>query len=139
MLDLPHTLLASTNEDESVVRILKDGARSIRQNGVCDIVRERSIVQNSTQNIGHNEKEVGGQRIALAEAITTIDPTIGNAVQKDSGFAGGKKGTYPLPPAFREAPALKDSIEAIPIDSVKGFVEVNLKDDGGQIAAVAAV
>lgn len=75
----------------------------------------------------------------LPQALTAVDPSSRDAIKKDGGFASLKQLSDPAAPFIRETTAAKDTIEAVPVNAIKSFVEVQLQNDGGRASLITAV
>lgn len=86
--------------------------------------RKRWVLEKTTEDISNNDEEVRGQGVALAEAVTAVDPMPRDAIEENRGFAGIKEIQHPITPIIRKTSAVKNSNKAIPINTIKGFLEV---------------
>lgn len=96
-------------------------------------------MEKTSEHISHNYKEVGGEGVALPQAIVASDPISRDAVKKDGGLSRMQEIKDPSTPFRGEATAAQDLVEAIPIDRIKRFVDVQLENNSGCISLVAAV
>jgi hypothetical protein len=70
----------STHDDQRVICVLEDGARGTIDEGVA---QERILLDQLLEHITHNQKEVGRQRITLAQPTPAINPPPMNTVEED--------------------------------------------------------
>jgi hypothetical protein len=131
MPGLKDSVMGAIKEDESVVRILKDRTRVIRNNGVPNRGGERRVLKQTTQDVCYNDEQVRRERVTLPKPVAAIDPGARNAIEKDCRLASDQEITNPPAPLFREASAPEYLIKAIPIDTIKSFMEIQLKHDCG--------
>jgi hypothetical protein len=75
---------AAAKKNESVVGVLKNGARGAIYKGMAKMRRENRVMKEAPENIGDDDEKIGGQGISLSKASTAADPFPGNAVQEDS-------------------------------------------------------
>jgi hypothetical protein len=55
---------------------------------MLDGIGQGGVMEETTKKISNNNKEVGGERVPLPEAILTCNPSPGHIVQEDSSFSG---------------------------------------------------
>lgn len=96
------------DEDESIVGVLDDGARVGRGEGMVNVSSKGMGVEETFEDIGDDNKEVGGQRIPLPEPSAAVDPSTGHTVEKDSRFTGVKECSNPVAPFVAEPTATQD-------------------------------
>jgi hypothetical protein len=75
----------------------------------------------------------------LPKTITAGDPLSGHAIEEARGFARLKQSKDPSAPVGREALVMKNLSETAPVDTIEGFVEIKLKNQGWGIPIVAIV
>jgi hypothetical protein len=95
-----------------------------------------SLADEALEDVGHNDKKIGEERITLAEAITATDPVAGHPVEEDSRVTSGKDVGEPAAPAIVKPTSPKDQDQAIPVNRVEGFFEVDFKHDGRGLPGV---
>ena len=66
----------------------------------------------------------------MAQATTALDPRARLAIKKHSRLASNSKVLDPMTPEERKALSREHSIERRPVNSVKGFPEVEFKNNG---------
>lgn len=98
VLDLMHSIRAASKEDNGVVGVLNDRARSAINEGVAEGRGEGGVVEQVAKNISNNDEEVRRQRIALPEASATIDPSPRDTVEEDRRLPSLKQGVDPGAP-----------------------------------------
>lgn len=75
----------------------------------------------------------------MPQALSTVNPPPGDAIEKNSGFTSLQQISYPSAPSISEATTVEDTIKAVPTNAIKSFMEVKLEDNGGCVPPVAAV
>jgi hypothetical protein len=80
VLSLGDGISGTVKEDQSVVGVLKNGARFTKNKGVSDRGSKRQVLKQATKDVSNNDKDVRGEGVALTEAISAIDPTPRNAI-----------------------------------------------------------
>jgi len=106
---------------------------------MTDVRKKGWLVQQPFQNISNNYEQIRGERISLAEAVPTADPSTGDAVKQDRRFAGTKEIQNPVTPKRGEAAVEKNLDQAIPINRVKSLMEIKLQNYSRRGPTVAAV
>jgi hypothetical protein len=74
----------------------------------------------------------------LTQPISAWDPVSRNPVQQDSRKASEKDSLHPETPTLVKTTSSQDDEKVVPVDRVKGFTEVDIKNQGGRFAIVAA-
>lgn len=97
------------------------------------------MLKKPTKDISNNNEEIRRKRVTLPKTITTIDPAPRSAVQKNCSFSSGQQVSDPSTPFLREPMEAENVSKTIPVNTVKGFMEIKLQDDGGGVATIAAV
>jgi hypothetical protein len=59
-----------------------------------------SLANKPLENVSHNDKEAGGERVTLPEAVTTSDPIPRDPVKEDGGMAGREDEAEPPAPTM---------------------------------------
>jgi hypothetical protein len=67
-------------QDKGIIGVLKDGTRGIRGERVEQGPRLPRGTDKALQHIRHNDEEVGGERVSLAETIPATDPIAGHTI-----------------------------------------------------------
>ena len=83
------------------------------------------------KDVCDNVKKEGGERIALTEATTALDPMARLTIQEDRSLRGSVNSRDAVPPFFGKAFGKKDTVESIPADRVKSFAKASLKTIDG--------
>jgi hypothetical protein len=60
----------------------------------------------------------------------TPNPVPGHAIEKDSSVPHGKDTLHPSAPTIVKAPGPEDGNQTVPVDRVKGFTKIDLKNNG---------
>lgn len=81
MLSLENSLRGAMKENKSVISVLEDGARSIRDERVEERGGEGGIMEEAAENISNNDEEIRGEGVALPKAVAVVDPFSGHPVQ----------------------------------------------------------
>ena len=76
------------------------------------------------EQVCYDQEEIGGDGIALTQAIFAVNPVAWDTIQKNGGFACGKDVLDPAAEGGREASGEKDFVEGRPCNRVKSFTEV---------------
>jgi hypothetical protein len=97
------------------------------------------MVEEAAKDVGKDDEEVGGQRVALPKPITTGDPIPRGTVEKDSSFTKVQKRADPRAPVVREASMAQDTKKTLPVHAIKCLVKIELKDERWGVSAIAAV
>lgn len=139
MLGLGNCSARTAEEDEGVVGVLKNGTRSTREKRVRDAIRDGRVLEQTSQDIGDDDEEIGRQRVTLTEAGFTVNPTTRNTNKEDRSLPRGKEVMDPSSPFGRKTSAVKDAIKTFLAHTVKGFVEIQLEDNGRGVSLIAAV
>jgi hypothetical protein len=66
---------------------LEHGAGEIRGKRVVHLSVDPSLANKPLENVSHNDKKVGGERVTLPEAVTASDPIPRDPVKEDGGMA----------------------------------------------------
>jgi hypothetical protein len=90
------------------------------------------------KNIGNNDEEVGGEGITLPQPVAAEDPVSRDSVKEHGSVPSVQDVGHPGAPPIIKPPSLKDTEEAVPVDRVESFSEINFEDDRGGFAEVAA-
>jgi hypothetical protein len=98
-----------------------------------------SLPDHALEHIRNNDKKVRGKGVPLMETISTADPVPGHSIEEHRRKASLQDGCHPATPAIVKPSRSEDAKEAIPVDRVKGFFEVNLENDRRRLFEVAAV
>jgi hypothetical protein len=88
------------------------------------------LTDQALEHIGHEDEQVRGGRILLAQAVPAADPVPGYPVKKDSRETRAKNIIHPAALTVVEAAGPKDGKEALPVNRVERFLEVNFKNNG---------
>lgn len=139
MLGTLNGINRAVEEDQSVVGILKDGARVTGDKGVSDRRGEGGVLEQPTKDISDNNEKVRRNGVTLTEPSPAVDPAPWDAIEEYGSFPTVKEITDPVAPFIRKASTMENAIQAIPVNTVKSFVEVELKNNGWSIPAVATV
>jgi hypothetical protein len=67
-------------QDKGIIGVLKDGTGGVRGEGVGQGPRLPRGTDKALQHIRHNDEEVGGERVSLAETIPATDPIAGHTI-----------------------------------------------------------
>lgn len=105
---------------------------------MTDVRKKGRLVQQPFQNISNNYEQIRGERISLAQAVAAADPSTGDAIKQDRRFAETKEIQNPVTPKRGEATVEKNLDQAIPINKVKGLMEIKLKNNSRRGPTVAA-
>lgn len=124
MLGLEHSIQGAMKENKHVVGVLKNWTRSIRDKRMIEGSKKRWVLEKMTEDISNNDEEVRGQGVALAEVVTAVDPMPRDTIEENGGFAGIKEIQHPITPIIRKNSIVKNLNKAIPINTIKGFMEV---------------
>jgi hypothetical protein len=81
-------------------------------------------VEKTLKNTSNNYKEVGGERVTLPQGIAASDPLSRDAIKEDGRFSRPQEVKDLATPIGGEATATQDLVEAVPVDRVKSFMEV---------------
>lgn len=98
MLCLGDGLRAALEEDECIIRVLehrtggKGNQRTLNGSG------KGRVVKKTTEDVGDNDEEIWGERVALAKTVPIGNPTPRDAVKEDSSLASAEKITDPSAP-----------------------------------------
>jgi hypothetical protein len=77
----------SANDNNGVIGILENRARKIVDKRVKKQTLPRGHKKELLENIGNNIKKKGGERVALPEPSTALDPPARDAIKKNSSLA----------------------------------------------------
>jgi hypothetical protein len=91
------------------------------------------------EDVGSDQKQVGRERIALAQPTKAAKPFPRNAVEHDGRTRGGEDGVHPVAPKHGKSSRQHNSAEAGPADGVESLGEVKLEDDAGGTATEACL
>jgi hypothetical protein len=81
MLSLENSFRGTTKENKSIISVLEDGARGIRDERVEERGGEGGIMEEATENISNNDEEIRGEGVALPKAVAAVDPFSRHPVQ----------------------------------------------------------
>lgn len=126
-------------KNKSVVHVLQNWAGSSIKNRMTDVRKKRLLVQQPFQNISNNYEQIGRERISLAQAVAAADPSTGDTIKQDRRFTGTKEIQNPVTPKRGEAAVEKNLDQAIPINRVKGLMEIKLQNYSRRGPMIAAV
>ena len=124
------------DQDKRVIRIMEDRAAEAVHEGMTDVAVGGRFLEESLQDIGDDNKEVRGNRVAITKASAALEPAPRHASEKDGRLARSERVGNPGAPPVTETPRAKDEIEAVPGNRVKSLFEVKLQDDSGCMALV---
>jgi hypothetical protein len=127
----------STNDDEGVVSVLKNGAGKVVDKRVEKQPLTGGQEEKLLENVSDNVKKEGGEGVPLAEPPLALNPPAWDAIKKDSGLAGVVEHFNPSSPEIREALSKKDPVEGLPTNGVKSFLKVKFENSGRGRAPVA--
>jgi hypothetical protein len=116
--------------DESVVGILENGARARGGKGVRKLAIGAGVTNKTLEDVSDDDKKVGGEGVSLPEAITTSNPVARHPVEEHSRMPGVEDTSHPAAPPIIETAGFQNRKEAVPVDRVKGFSEVQLEHRG---------
>jgi hypothetical protein len=116
------------NDDESVIRILKDRAGKTIYQRVQEKAVSRSLKEELLKDINNNIKKERRKRIPLMKTATTLDPPGRDAIKKNHSLASVVDKLNPLTPKEGKAFRTKNAVQSIPTNLIKGFAEVRLKN-----------
>lgn len=133
------SLSRAFEEHQGVIGILKNSSRVTGYKGVSDGRGEGGVLKETTKDISDDEEKVGGNGATLPEPSPTVDPVPRDATKEDGSLPAVKEITDLVTPFIRKASAPENVIQTIPVDTIKGFMEVELKNNGRCISTVAAV
>jgi hypothetical protein len=124
--------------DESVVGILENGARARGGKGVRKLAIGAGVTNKTLEDVSDDDKKVGGEGVSLPEAITTSNPVARHPVEEHSRMPGVEDTSHPAAPPIIETAGFQNREEAVPVDRVEGFPEVNFKHERGRFSVMAA-
>jgi hypothetical protein len=96
------------------------------------------IPNHALKHISDDNKEVRRQWIPLPKTISTTDPASRDTIEEDRRMPSGKNLAHPLAPPIIKTSSFEDGNQTGPIDRVKCLPEIDLEDQGGGFARVAA-
>ena len=91
----------------------------------------RGLKEKLLKDIRHDVKEEGGERIALMEAPTILNPFTRNAIQKNSRLTRGVKGLDEIPPEGGKPLASRMQSSASQLIQSKALRKSSLKTAAG--------
>ena len=137
-LEVPDRGGVPFDQDKRVICIPEDRAAEAVHEGMTDVAIGRRFLEESLQDIGDDNKEVRGNRVALMKALAALEPAPRHTIEKDGRRARSKCVGNPGAPPVTETPRAKDEIEAVPGNRVKSLFKVKLQDNSGCMALVTA-
>jgi hypothetical protein len=123
--------MVGPTDDESVINILENGTRQVRREGVANQAVPPSFTDEALKDVRHDDEEVWRKRVTLPKPIAATNPVPRDPIEEDRSVSGGKNAGHPLAPAFVEAPSFENGQEAVPVNGIESFSEVDFEDDGG--------
>ena len=136
---MEYSFLGARKEDEGIIGVLKDRARSIGDKRMSKEGGERWVLKKAMKNVSNNDEKIRGQGITLTEVISVVDPTAREAILKDRSFASVKEVKNPITPFVRETSAAKNMSKATPVNTVESFIKIQFEDYSGRITTVATM
>ena len=91
------------------------------------------------EHVRDDDEEVRGERVVLAESMTTSDPAAGNTVQGDSRFATREDRGDPVSPPIIKTSRREDPIQAAPFHRVECFCKIQFQNKRGTVALMTAL
>lgn len=91
------------------------------------------------EDVRDEEEEVGRRWVALSQSASAGDPWARTFVDHHRPLGRGEEVRDPSDPCVREAASIEDLQQAIPTDGVKRLGEVELDDEHGDLASMAAL
>ena len=101
-------------------------------------IRSESRADETLEDVGDNDEEVGRESIALSEAITTTQPGTRDTIQDDRRVTGDKDVSHPSTPEIIETSGAKDGDETVPVNGVERLTKVDFENHRRSFANVAA-
>jgi hypothetical protein len=129
----------SSNNDESIISILKDGTGEVIHQGMLKEPLTGSVEEHLLKNIDNDIEEEGGKGVALPEAASTLDPSARDPIKENRRLASMVEHLYPSSPKLWKALGHEDTVEGIPANRVKGFSEIKFENRGRSVALVAGL
>jgi hypothetical protein len=107
-----------------VIGVLDDGAREVIDERVYEAILTHILHQQAMQELSDSQEEVRGEGIPLSQPILAGDPAPRDTIQQHRSPPSGKGGRHPAPEGASVSTRLKDRVQSLPIDGVKGLLEV---------------
>jgi hypothetical protein len=101
--------------------------------------QERVLLKETLKHVSDNNKEVGGEGIALSQTVAASDPFASHTIEEDGGFPSLQKLLDPFAPIWREATTSQNFLKAVPINRVKRLMEIKFEHNSGSTSSVTAV
>ena len=99
----------------------EDRAAEAVHEGMTDVAIGGRFLEESLQDIGDDNKEVRGNRVALMKALAALEPAPRHTIEKDGRRARSERVGNPGAPPVTETARAKDEIEAVPGNRVKSL------------------
>lgn len=74
------------------------------------------VVNHSTEDVGHNDEEIGGEGVALTQTSLAVDPAPWHTVKEDGRFPGAEKRGDPSTPLAPETSSGQNAQQAVPVN-----------------------
>lgn len=91
----------------------------------------RRLLDEPLQDIGNNNKQIQGDRVALTEDTTTRNPVPGNTIQHDSSARSGQDSVNPSAPMIIKALQRRIVSKLLHSTESKAFLKSNLRTSVG--------
>jgi hypothetical protein len=119
-----------SNDNEGVISILEDGTREIIDKRVKEKTFTRGVEQELLKDIHNNVEEERGKRVTLTKPPLALNPASGDSIQKNRSLTRVIEHLNPIPPKVGKPFCLKNTIQRIPTNRVKGFAEIQFEHNG---------